>query len=337
MSGVRSSPLLSHRQTQDTIPSSHASRRGASESKSFRRAFTLIELLVVVTIIALLIGLLLPAVQAARESARRLRCSCNLKQLGLALHSYAAIGEYLPAAQGNRSQSLFVTLLPQLDQAPLYNAINVSVPISDPENVTAIHQSLSSFLCPSDALKSLTSSTNYAGNIGDALYGNRSNGLFASTDAPGTRFIALRDITDGTGMTAALSEWLIGAPDVVDRRRIHFLSPAGAPVAPDDFAANCLSLAGMTPNSTLKGIGWFDGLWPKTLYDHFLPINGPSCVNTPRSDVQGTASATSHHPGGANVLFADGHVRFVRETVNVRTWRALGTRNGGEVISQDTF
>jgi prepilin-type N-terminal cleavage/methylation domain-containing protein/prepilin-type processing-associated H-X9-DG protein len=303
-----------------------------------RRAFTLIEVLVVIAIIGLLVALVLPAVQSAREAARRMHCTNNLKQLGLALHGYAAFGEVLPPAQGSHSQSLLVTLLPHLDQTPLYNSINSNVAISDPENLTHIHNCVSIFLCPSDSLQPYASSTNYAGNVGDALYGGRYNGLFATTDAPGTLVVAFRAITDGTGMTAAMSEWLVGTHDVVDRRRSLYVSTSpGGPAGRDEFAAKCLSLAGMAPNTTLKGYGWYDGLWPKTLYDHFLPINSPSCVNTPRSDVVATATAGSHHPGGANVLYADGHVHFVRETVDVQTWRALATRDGGEAISQNSL
>jgi prepilin-type processing-associated H-X9-DG protein len=138
--------------------------------------------------------------------------------------------------------------------------------------------------------------------------------------------------------TAAVAEWLIGQSRALDRRRTLYQSTAAGPLARDEFAAHCLALSEMSPGifSQIKGRGWYAGSWHKTLYDHFLSINSPGCINSARSEVLGTCTAGSLHPGGANVLFCDGHARFIREGIATVVWRALGTRSGGEVISADS-
>jgi prepilin-type processing-associated H-X9-DG protein len=105
------------------------------------------------------------------------------------------------------------------------------------------------------------------------------------------------------------------------------------------FAADCLSLSGFEPDVRFsrKGDRWHEGTWYGALYDHLLPVNAPSCLNGILSPVAGACTAGSLHPGGANALFADGHVRFIRETISAPTWRSLGTRRGGEIVSSDAF
>jgi prepilin-type processing-associated H-X9-DG protein/prepilin-type N-terminal cleavage/methylation domain-containing protein len=307
---------------------------------SSRRAFTIIELLVVVTILGVLVALLLPAVQMARESARRMSCVNNLKQVGIAIHHYASIHTVFPSGQGAKGHSLFVAVLPGMEETNLYNAINFNLPVGDDGNMTAVLICPKSLLCPSDPYLPLWSSTSYAGNIGNGSYRLTYDGMFASTDTPYDHYISARDVIDGLSNTAAVAEQLVDRyPSTPDRRRTFYQFWGDTTsYGEDQFALKCMSLAGLrTVPHRLKGYNWAEGLWPKTLYDHFLPINSPSCYNTGTSKLDGASAAGSLHPGGANVLFADGHVKHIKQGIAVNVWRGLGTRRGGEVISAESF
>ena len=307
------------------------------------RGFSLLELIVVVAIIGLLVTLLLPAVQAAREAARRGRCMNNLRQMDIAMHGYTSSwNDMFPMSQGGRGQSLFVSLLPYMEQVGLFDAINFDISIADSANFTVLLGRPTAFVCPSDFPLPSDQSISYAGNAGDACYEireGRSNGIFSTSDAPVLRDFALTSIIDGMSTTAAISEWLVGSYIGIDRRRNFY-----RPTAPNGlvdaatFATNCHAHNGFIPDTyQIKGKSWYVGAWKSNLYDHFLPINEPSCFNSVGSPVAGTCTAASLHPGGANVLFADGHVRMIRETVTVQVWRALATRNGGELFPDDLF
>ena len=173
--------------------------------------------------------------------------------------------------------------------------------------------------------------TNYAGCYGDHRSWFKPNGVFESSP------VNIASITDGTSETVAMSEFLVGIPDQVQRLRSIFapsIYGGDPPATLDQFAARCRSLDRMEPASNLKGFPWTRGQREMTLYDNGLPINQPTCRNTAGStEAAGASTATSLHPGGANVLFADGHVRFLNEGIAAPVWRALGTRAGGEVVS----
>lgn len=304
--------------------------------------FTLVEVIVVIAIIGVLIGLVLPAVQAAREAARRMQCSNNLKQIGLALHGYMTSLDVLPAGQGGNGHSPHLAILPYLDQAPLYQSLNFDVSIADGENRTVCNARPAVFLCPSDGTGSQNNLvTNYAANSGDAyrLAAYPGNGVFSTNGKPAEDHTRPSDIIDGMSQTCVTAEWAVGRPQTVDRRRNFYYRKMGSgPVDTDKFAADCLALAGFEANENMrKGNLWYDGIWHSTMYDHFLPVNSPSCLNGFTSPVLSNCSAGSLHPGGANALFVDGHVRFIHDTISVSIWRSLGTRNGGEIISSDAF
>ena len=305
-----------------------------------RRGLTLIELLVVIAILGILVTLLIPAVQAAREAARRAQCVNNLKQIALSIHAYISDFQVLPAGQGGIGQSVFVSLLPYVEQGAKYNTFNFDIRLTYPANTTALSVRPSLLICPSDSLQPRDTFTSYAGNVGDAFYLQSYTGLFATTDSPWDHYISPQHITDGMSNTAAIAEWLIGSRDRADRRRAIY-RPSGLPLLPvnsNQFTTKCRLLDGYLPDMTIiKGEGWGDGSWPKTLYDHFMPPNHQSCINTPRSEVFAACAVGSFHSGGANTAFADGRVSFIKESIGLGMWRAMGTRNGQELISPSDF
>jgi len=291
--------------------------------------FTLIELLVVIAIIALLVALLLPAVQSAREAARRSQCVNNLKQIGLALANYESAQKVLPpgyvtvvdpsGAELGPGWGWAAMILPQLEQAPLFASINFSTPI---QQQTARLTTIGAFLCPSDTVKSdwdvyqrdpsgkptaligQVAPSNYVGVFGTSDPGIDGDGLFSRNSA-----VAYRDITDGLSNTLAIGE------------RGHRLGEA--------------TWTGAIPGAVLfpsdnDGIGYpraEDG--PGMVLGHAGGRRGPG---DPSGEVN---QFYSQHPGGVNFLFADGHVAFLKTTMNYPTFRALATRAGGETISGD--
>jgi prepilin-type N-terminal cleavage/methylation domain-containing protein/prepilin-type processing-associated H-X9-DG protein len=270
-------------------------------------AFTLIELLVVIAIIAVLIALLLPAVQAAREAARRMQCTSNLKQIGIALHGYHGVHTTFAAGGWitlpsqpktiNMNMGWSAAVLPWLEQTSLYNGLNVSQRYNVAANSTAGRTSLAIYLCPSEPRTTLWGK--YPGDpfeSADADYGGMygERGLSSPTsnnNPPGgamifNQNIALTQITDGSSQTIQIGE--------------H-------PEAINAF--------------------WISG---HNLFDQAFPINA-------RPEVEYGEELTSQHPGGVNVLLCDGSVRFLKQTMNVRALAALCTRNGGEVLDASSY
>lgn len=302
--------------------------------------FTLIESVVVIAVIGVLVALLLVGVQAARESSRRSTCINNLRQFGIALSSYAATFGSYPGGTNGGGYSVHSMLLPYLEQQPLYSAMNFKVPVQMSAigwaNATAASTSLQVLLCPSDDA-GMTAGTNYPGCRGVERRDFVDNGFFAFFSPRPT---SERDITDGTGTTVAMAEWVKGSMsfDQKDPRGTVFdvrgdLSGANKF---EEFASRCekLDVISSSVNSNNKGSVWIFGGYIQTLYSNTMNINGYSCIN--QGFVQeGAYTAGSRHAGGANACFADGHTQFVREDIAPSVWRALGTRNGSEVVSQD--
>jgi len=326
-----------------------------------RKGFTLIELLVVIAIIGVLIALLLPAVQSAREAARRTQCVNNLKQIGLALHNYhGAVGSMPigytiydepwpgdPTVPGGHAKwGALALLTPYLEQSNVYNAVNFDFPlIGGPnqnfalfaENLTVVSTRVPSFLCPSDGIERNTPPawpSNYVACAGSGLrvpergY-RRVDGTFYVNSS--TKFA---DMKDGTSNTVVFSESLVGPggaynipiSEMADdpRRYIRHVTEL--------TEANCEAASAIHPR---KRGNWADGDANAGTYAHWYPPNPqhPSCN---RHSV-GWSEASSGHPGGVNVLLGDGSVRFIKDSIALETWRALGTRRGGEVISADAL
>jgi prepilin-type processing-associated H-X9-DG protein len=294
-------------------------------------------LLVVIAIIAILIGLLLPAVPKIRESANRMKCSNNLKQLGLALHNFEGVYQSFPQARNPFPlvHSAASRLLPYVEQDNLQRLVDYTTPPTSPTNVQASQTRVPLFVCPSDPaggqVRGLPDfGSNYVANNGSGTVGF---GLIATGDGLFTQVpVRIADITDGTSNTAAFSESTLGngnvpaSAAVADPRLIVVEVPGGS----DPTPAACDSAAGTL--SARRGGKWIDGHYGNTLYNHYYPPNPRTWDCGNGSHNKALSTARSYHAGGVNMLMADGSVRFVRNAIQIETWRALATRAGGEVI-----
>jgi prepilin-type N-terminal cleavage/methylation domain-containing protein/prepilin-type processing-associated H-X9-DG protein len=367
-----------------------------------RRGFTLIELLVVIAIIAVLIALLLPAVQAAREAARRIQCTNNLKQLGLAIANYESSQTCYPSGTifglnngfctspgfGNNCQNTpwFEMMLPYIEQSALYNSFNSAIGMEGPGllgflvNSTVIATKIASFQCPSDnsntiSFSALSAATggqipnlpysptkgNYGVNWGNTDYGQwTTNGGFAtyyrqspfgvgtSGAAPsGPTLVRVATVTDGVSNTQFVSELLQGAQD--DIRGTIWVDNAGAGSYMTRFTPNgnqdilqVLGLFAGNGYNNLDNVASFGASGvgtsppsPGSLCDS-QPVQMLGCANQGSEGKEYVASR-SRHPGGVNTLFGDGSVHFMKSSINPQTWVALGSINGGEVISSDQY
>jgi prepilin-type N-terminal cleavage/methylation domain-containing protein/prepilin-type processing-associated H-X9-DG protein len=327
-----------------------------------RRGFTLIELLVVIAIIAVLIALLLPAVQAAREGARRAQCVNNLKQLGLAMRNYHDVYLALPLGRTLQSGtyrpfSQQARVLGYMEQSNVFNSLNFSLSSYDPSNATGAATSVNSFLCPSDIVPAIPAGqiltgfgwggVNYRANEGTSVamwYGaDDTSGVNVNLPPPNGLFfsstlIRLADVTDGTSNTAAFSEHVLGDfSNAVITEMGDTFQPGTYPATPDQAVAQCRAASILTVSTqgySNVGAPWVYGYHSTTSYWHSGPPNTRSCMFPPSRIM---TVANSRHPGGVNVGLADGSVRFIKSTVNLQSWRALGTRNGNEVISSDSY
>lgn len=311
-------------------------------------AFTLIELLVVIAIIGVLIGLLLPAIQKVREAANRIKCQNNLKQLGLAMHNYEGTYQVFPPGRNGYPKvvSAPARLLAYVEQAALQNLIDPDGTIAvGTQNENAVKNRVSLLVCPSDPSNgqvpgSIYFGTNYVacngtgvsfdstGAITGFLTIAQGNGTFAQTP------VRVMDIIDGTSNTAAFSESLIGTGVVI----------GGTPTDPITIGRAVLEVAGggdPTPALCDAGTGtwnprrseqWINGHYGNTLYNHYYTPNQVGkwdCGNG--SHNKGLTAARSAHSGGVNLVLVDGSVRFVSNSINLTTWRALSTRANGEI------
>ena len=301
------------------------------------RGFTLIELLVVIAIIAVLIALLLPAVQQAREAARRTQCKNHLKQLGLALHNYHDTFLTFPPASVRRyatgvnewqtnMRSWTTRILPYLDQAPLYSNVDFSIEpgmaAAPNPNLNLRNTRLSALRCPSDPGRGSSAAnapTNYMACMGDRIShkgnGNIWNNIMDINT--GTRF---GDVMDGTSNTMIVSEIRVGHPMDTSTNAVGGVCPQpGVTIA----------------NPSQRGYSW---MYADTIrnwaYNTIYPPNSPLSECNVNTGGEFIGAARSFHTGGVHALLGDGTVRFVSENLDLTTWRRVGNRADGAVVGE---
>ena len=338
-----------------------------------RHGFTLVELLVVIAVIGILVALLLPAVQAARESARRGQCINNLKQFGIAVHNYHDIFKKLPYGKGASYPgapvyarwSQHAALLPYVEQQNLYASLDFRYPPATPgmgglfpfmpayanpggQNNVPCTFVVPIFLCPSDgtagADPTWPGQNNYVANQGswlcDRLSSTDPNAIVSPSEVQTGIFGYLSntpfaDILDGLSTTAFFSEKLRGNGQPNPRTDLFVIPPQTSLQA---TYQTCISLpATALPLSSKWGASWCMGENCCVQYNHVAGPNTYSCAGTgfpgTMSNMAMQVSPSSYHPGGVNVCMGDGTVRFVTDEVDLLTWRAAGTRRGGEAMN----
>jgi prepilin-type N-terminal cleavage/methylation domain-containing protein/prepilin-type processing-associated H-X9-DG protein len=328
-----------------------------------RRAFTLIELLVVIAIIAILIGLLLPAVQKVRESASRIKCANNLKQIGLAAHNYENANGmlppsgYFPVGGSSGQWSAVARLLPYVEQDNLYRQIDFTTPYSAQPAVTSVRVPV--LVCPSEVTDKgkLNASgvqvhwpINYAASVSTWQVWNPGTGTGGDGAFVPTTPLRLADFTDGLSNTLGFSE-----VKAYTSQLIKSGNPNAANAPPPATPAAVVALGGTlrpaAPGQAGGHTEWVDGKSLETGFTTLFPPNTrvPDTTggttydvdfisanegNTTNQFAYAAITARSYHTGGVNVLLMDGSVRYVANSVPMATWRALGTRAGNEVVGE---
>jgi prepilin-type N-terminal cleavage/methylation domain-containing protein len=317
--------------------------------------FTLIELLVVIAIIAVLIALLLPAVQQAREAARRTQCKSNLKQIGLALANYESTYRVLPpgyvsgvgasdpqTGDSGPGWGWLAILLPYLDQANLQQSLKWNLPCWDPTNSSAVKTSLSIYLCPTatntgptvgitDINQNVLSGAifgraNYVHNVGwNDIWSAPASTDYTNlaTGCNGVMFrnssVRLGDVTDGLSNTVSAGERTPYLADAVWAGVV----PGAKHYSYNQFASSGTGGPGINYDNAGSYVGANSG---PSIYE------SPQIIHPPNSPVGHTDQMHSQHVGGAHISLGDGSVRFISENVNLGLWQSLCSRSGGEVF-----
>ncbi|GIX04712.1 MAG: prepilin-type N-terminal cleavage/methylation domain-containing protein [Planctomycetaceae bacterium] len=317
------------------------------------RGFTLVELLVVLAVIGIVVGLFLPAIQQAREAARRLQCAHHLKQLGLALHNYHDQHRVFPPAyvadplhpwrdpdtwDGPSGFAWGSLLLPFLDQAPLALQLRWELPCWSPAQGTAVRTTLAVFLCPSDPggraemvvrdanqqTRAVFARSHYVVNAGqEEPWRYQQHDLRTVADGPFYRnsSTAVRDVLDGLSHTVFLGEHASILSDktwvgVVPGAWVCPRDPVQFPASHCDLAATLVSVHSGPSSAEVD------------------PLTGFAPIHPPNSPLGHVCMMYAAHPGGAHVLLGDGSVRFVTTSVHQPTWAAVSSIAEGEQVGE---
>jgi prepilin-type N-terminal cleavage/methylation domain-containing protein len=338
-------------------------------SRKKTNAFTLVELLVVIAIIGVLIALLFPAVQVAREAARRMQCTNNIKQWGIALHNYHSTYDQIPglADNSNAAFSIHTYLLPYVEKTALATLVDTKIPLYEspssgtvwinPLHVEAAQTTDSLFRCPSNrepvaqiAIKTAPNPNEvYACNNYVYCFGtgtgdffdirNRTDGAFYQKSNFG-----FNAFTDGTSNTMVLSELIVGEGNtgllagslIADIQNSKLETTYMADFSPGSAANFAIirdaDVASLSPPKWRNDIGkgWIVGKCDSTFYNSYLPPNS-KLPNIYCANF-GFFAARSHHSGIVNVLLGDGSVRTISSNISLDVWRAFSTIDGGEVV-----
>lgn len=289
-----------------------------------RQGFTLIELVVVIAVLAILAALLLPAVQTAREAARRTGCNSHLRQIGIATQMYCDTFRVLPT-DGMGFPTFHARLLMYLDQPAIAADF-----IENPDSASILHQtaSIPVLICPSQPQVVGSGSTSYGLNRGTQFLQHATDGFYTPD-----RQIRFQDIRDGSSSTVFIAE--IRSHLEWDEHSVIWSTPTPItnPGDEDRFADECggMSVDGK-PYIGSRGFPWPDFNWSH--YDHIQIPNRRNCLNGQvlpgsASHQHSSFNAGSHHPGGIHVLLADGSTRLLNDTIDRAAWRELGSRASG--------
>ena len=314
--------------------------------------FTLVELLVVIAIIGILIALLLPAVQAARESARRMQCTNNLKQIGLAVHLYMDASKRLPAGGRNpHNETWYHDILPYIEQGALYDLWDSDIMYYQGDNIDIARTPVATVTCPSDPGAAFDTTTSWRGNyacnagnvgvegttswnvtvlesrtLGSETVENGGQPFIIATwepeyhDPPPFRYVRIAEVSDGLSRTLGFAECFKGTSDA----SLHQYRDIRGGVF---HAAFCWFTTWLLPNTPDPDVN---------------PDSYRCCVSTASApclsanDVGGprAMAARSAHPGGVNVCMLDGSARFIGDEIEWSTWQALGTTGAGDAVGE---
>ncbi|MBL8890326.1 MAG: DUF1559 domain-containing protein [Planctomycetaceae bacterium] len=313
--------------------------------RQVRRGFTLVELLVVIAIIAVLMGLLLPAVQMAREAARRSQCSNNIRQLNLAMLNYESAKQRLPFGRDNLGFSAHSKLLSYMELGNIYEKIDFTVLFSHANNAPVRAMQVGGFNCPTDPQTMVPpgmAGNNYRFNQGSGILWGRAttdtaDPNFGQPDPNGVFFLnsnlRLAEIGDGLSNTASISEHGKGDHSNAMVSATDTFWPQTNPANPDAAVADCRAIdINSLSFQRVSDVGapWLRGYHSSTIYFHVDVPNSRSCMFPPGRI---STSAKSFHPGGVNLGRCDGSIGLVADDISLEVWRAMGTRNGGETFT----